>query len=279
MTPLDSCIAALRSGPTDAIFKAVEKGMAEVVGHKLFTLLYVAPNGKRVKRMYSNMPKEYPVGGYKEIKETAVAQADPRPEEGVGRLRQEGHPVGLLRSRADRVAGLRIGDEHPGALQWPPAGHDEPARCGGALQGDRSRRSASPSPRCWSARSSTPSPPIRDEALHPDRHAGSGKTAILRQLGTGRLRCRRGGCHGHHCLDRARGVAEPWTQPAFIDEVAGCSANGEIRTRSTAFSSMIARLCTRPWPPISACPSDTLMRSWCGSSGSWFPEARLLRAI
>ena len=70
MTPLESCIAAVRSGPTGAIFKAVEKGMAEVVGHKLFTLLYVAPNGKRVKRMYSNMPKEYPVGGYKEIKET-----------------------------------------------------------------------------------------------------------------------------------------------------------------------------------------------------------------
>ena len=67
MTPLESCIAAVRSGPTDAIFKAIEKGMAEVVGHKLFTLLYVAPNGKRVKRMYTNMPKEYPVGGYKEI--------------------------------------------------------------------------------------------------------------------------------------------------------------------------------------------------------------------
>jgi len=70
MTPLESCIAALRSGPTDAIFKAVEKGMAEVVGHKLFTLLYVAPNGKRVKRLYTNMPKEYPVGGYKEVKDT-----------------------------------------------------------------------------------------------------------------------------------------------------------------------------------------------------------------
>src|SRR6185503_9062891 len=54
----------------------VEKAMAEVVGHKLFTLLYVAPNGKRVKRMYSNMPKEYPVGGYKEIKETQWAFFD-----------------------------------------------------------------------------------------------------------------------------------------------------------------------------------------------------------
>jgi hypothetical protein len=71
MTPLDACIAAVRSGPVEAIFEAVERGTADVVGHRLFTLLYVAPNGKRVKRMYSNMPREYPVGGYKEIRETA----------------------------------------------------------------------------------------------------------------------------------------------------------------------------------------------------------------
>jgi hypothetical protein len=70
MTPLDTCIAAVRSGPTDAIFKAIEQGTKDTVGHKLFTLLYVAPNGKRVKRIYTNMPKEYPVGGYKEIEET-----------------------------------------------------------------------------------------------------------------------------------------------------------------------------------------------------------------
>jgi hypothetical protein len=70
MTPIESCIAALRSGPTEALFKAVERATAETVGHKLFTLLYVAPNGKRVKRLYTNMPKEYPVGGYKEVKDT-----------------------------------------------------------------------------------------------------------------------------------------------------------------------------------------------------------------
>jgi hypothetical protein len=70
MTPIDTCIAALKCGPTDAIFKAIENGTRATVGHKLFTLLYVAPNGKRVKRMYSNMPKEYPVGGYKEVKDT-----------------------------------------------------------------------------------------------------------------------------------------------------------------------------------------------------------------
>jgi len=70
MTPMETCIAALRSGPTNAFFKAIEQGTKDTVGHKLFTLLYVAPNGKRVKRMYTNMPKEYPVGGYKEVKDT-----------------------------------------------------------------------------------------------------------------------------------------------------------------------------------------------------------------
>jgi len=71
MTPFDSCLAALKQpGPPEALFKAVDKALAEVVGHKLFTLLYVAPDGKRVKRLYTNMPKEYPVGGYKPVTES-----------------------------------------------------------------------------------------------------------------------------------------------------------------------------------------------------------------
>jgi len=70
VTPLETCIAALRSGPTEALFTAIDKATRETVGHKLFTLLYVAPSGQRVKRLYTNMPKEYPVGGYKEVKDT-----------------------------------------------------------------------------------------------------------------------------------------------------------------------------------------------------------------
>lgn len=70
MTPFDSCLAALRAGPTEALFAAVDRALAETVGHKLFTLLYVAPDGKRVKRLYTNMPKEYPVGGYKPVTES-----------------------------------------------------------------------------------------------------------------------------------------------------------------------------------------------------------------
>lgn len=71
MTPFEACLAALQQpGPPDSLFKTVDKALAGTVGHKLFTLLYVAPNKKRVKRLYTNMPVEYPVGGYKEIGST-----------------------------------------------------------------------------------------------------------------------------------------------------------------------------------------------------------------
>ena len=70
MTPFESCLAALRTGPTEALFGAVDRALKETVGHKLFTLLYVAPDGKRVKRLYTNMAKEYPVGGYKPVTES-----------------------------------------------------------------------------------------------------------------------------------------------------------------------------------------------------------------
>ena len=71
MTPFDACIAALKqAGPPHTLFRTLDRALADTVGHKLFTLLYVAPNKKRVKRLYTNMPKQYPVGGYKEIGET-----------------------------------------------------------------------------------------------------------------------------------------------------------------------------------------------------------------
>jgi hypothetical protein len=71
MTPFEACLAALRqAGPPDALFKTVDRALQDTVGHKLFTLLYVAPDGKRVKRLYTNRPKEYPVGGYKPITDT-----------------------------------------------------------------------------------------------------------------------------------------------------------------------------------------------------------------
>jgi hypothetical protein len=71
MTSFDTCLAALKQpGPPERLFETVDHALAATVGHKLFTLLYVAPNGRRVKRIYTNMPDAYPVGGYKEVTAT-----------------------------------------------------------------------------------------------------------------------------------------------------------------------------------------------------------------
>ena len=107
-TPFDACLDALRQpGPPEGLFKAVDQALAETVGHKLFTLLYVAPDGKRVKRLYTNMPKEYPVGGYKPVTESDWHKRV------IGQRRTwvgfhlRGRQMGVLRSRADPLAGLQ----------------------------------------------------------------------------------------------------------------------------------------------------------------------------
>ncbi|WP_204351177.1 hypothetical protein, partial [Serratia marcescens] len=50
------------------LYKALELATAELVGHKLFTLLYV--DGQDVARVYSSKPAEYPVSGRKTMGET-----------------------------------------------------------------------------------------------------------------------------------------------------------------------------------------------------------------
>jgi hypothetical protein len=71
MTPFETCLAALRQpGPPEPLFQAIDRALEQTVGHKLFTLLYIAPDGKRVKRLYTNKPKEYPVGGFKPVTES-----------------------------------------------------------------------------------------------------------------------------------------------------------------------------------------------------------------
>lgn len=50
-------------GQPDRLFKAVEDASKALVGHRLFTLLYV--DGQEVARIYSNRPAEYPVSGRK----------------------------------------------------------------------------------------------------------------------------------------------------------------------------------------------------------------------
>ncbi|MCF3933142.1 GAF domain-containing protein [Acuticoccus sp. M5D2P5] len=68
----DEILAILQSqalpGQPDATFKAMERFTHRLVGHKLFTLLYV--DGDEVARCYSNRPDEYPVAGRKPMGKT-----------------------------------------------------------------------------------------------------------------------------------------------------------------------------------------------------------------
>jgi len=57
-----------KPGQPLATFEAVEDLSQRLVGHKLFTLLYV--DGEEVARVYSNRPNEYPVAGRKPMGQT-----------------------------------------------------------------------------------------------------------------------------------------------------------------------------------------------------------------
>lgn len=58
------------AGQPAALFAALEAAMGKAIGHKLFTILVVHPGAKESQRYYSNMPREYPVGGRKPINQT-----------------------------------------------------------------------------------------------------------------------------------------------------------------------------------------------------------------
>ncbi|WP_237213310.1 GAF domain-containing protein [Falsiroseomonas oryziterrae] len=62
--------AAREGGQPDALFAALDAAMGRAIGHRLFTILVVHPGAQESQRYYSNMPKEYPVGGRKPINQT-----------------------------------------------------------------------------------------------------------------------------------------------------------------------------------------------------------------
>jgi hypothetical protein len=67
-------IAATRAGQPDVLFGALDRALAAVLGHKLFTvLLHHAATGESERR-YTNQPAAYPVGGRKALNPTAWAQ-------------------------------------------------------------------------------------------------------------------------------------------------------------------------------------------------------------
>jgi hypothetical protein len=67
-------VAAARAGQPDVLFGALDRALAAVLGHKLFTvLLHHAATGESERR-YTNQPAAYPVGGRKALNPTAWAQ-------------------------------------------------------------------------------------------------------------------------------------------------------------------------------------------------------------
>lgn len=63
MAGLAETLAA--DGQPDALYERFDAILQEAIGHKLFTLLVVAPGGAEVARVYSSRPKAYPLGGRK----------------------------------------------------------------------------------------------------------------------------------------------------------------------------------------------------------------------
>jgi len=66
-----TCAAALAGpGQPHTLYGAIEHAFATLVGHRLFTMMVLDRDGNRVRRVYSNRPADYPVGGFKTHRET-----------------------------------------------------------------------------------------------------------------------------------------------------------------------------------------------------------------
>ena len=66
-------VAASRAGQPTPLFEALDRALAAVLGHKLFTvLLHHAATGESERR-YTNQPTAYPVGGRKAMNPTPWA--------------------------------------------------------------------------------------------------------------------------------------------------------------------------------------------------------------
>ena len=68
---LQSVAAAIAaSGQPEVTFAALDRAMAAVLGHRLFTILQFAPDKGESERRYSSNETAYPVGGRKPLNPT-----------------------------------------------------------------------------------------------------------------------------------------------------------------------------------------------------------------
>lgn len=66
VAPLARLAATAAAATTpQAVFSAADAAMRELIGHRLFTLLFVVPGGAEVERIYSSDPVAYPLTGRK----------------------------------------------------------------------------------------------------------------------------------------------------------------------------------------------------------------------
>jgi hypothetical protein len=66
-------VALQREGEPSTIYRAVEELSAEVIGHRLFTVMRLCSNGSEVERVHTSMPAVYPIGGRKRKAQTPWA--------------------------------------------------------------------------------------------------------------------------------------------------------------------------------------------------------------
>ncbi len=65
------CIeAAELLGQPQPLYRAVDAALNQSVGHRLFTMMVLARDGVKVRRVYSSRPDVYPVGGFKTHRQT-----------------------------------------------------------------------------------------------------------------------------------------------------------------------------------------------------------------
>lgn len=68
---LDGLIAAVSTAEVPPpIFQAIESLSADVIGHRLFTIMRFDSTHDEVERVYTSMPAVYPVGGRKKKRDT-----------------------------------------------------------------------------------------------------------------------------------------------------------------------------------------------------------------
>lgn len=78
-TSLEDSLSAVARAHADttqphATFDAIEKAVAETIGHRLFTILVHHREARESERVYTNMREAYPVGGRKPITDSPWMQ-------------------------------------------------------------------------------------------------------------------------------------------------------------------------------------------------------------